>query len=92
MTDDATRNPFGKVIAKAWSDEAFKAQLLNEPAAALAAAGVDVPKGVTVKVVENTDSLFHLVLPLRPDGELDDEALDKVAGGDRCIYGCMTGE
>jgi len=36
---------------------------------------------VTVKVVENTDTHHHLVLPPKPTGELSDEALDKVAGG-----------
>ena len=46
---------YAKVVARAWSDEAFKTQLLNEPAAALAAAGVEVPDGMTVKVVENAD-------------------------------------
>jgi hypothetical protein len=44
-------------------------------------AGVAVLEGVTVKVVENTESHFHLVLPPKPTGELSDEALDKVAGG-----------
>jgi hypothetical protein len=80
-----------KVVARALSDSAFKAQLLNEPAAALAAAGVDLPEGVTVKVVENTESLFHLVLPRRPDGELDDAALDKIAGGTNQMYQDLKG-
>jgi len=34
-----------------------------------------------VTVVENTDELFHLVLPPVPSDELSDEALDAVAGG-----------
>ena len=33
------RQDYAKVVARAWSDETFKAQLLNEPAAALAAEG-----------------------------------------------------
>jgi hypothetical protein len=36
---------------------------------------------MTVTVVENTDKLFHLVLPPVPSDELSDEALDAVAGG-----------
>ncbi len=75
------RQDYAKVVARAWSDEAFKAQLLSDPAAALKEVGVAVPEGVEVKVVENTATLFHLVLPPRPDEELSDEALDKVAGG-----------
>ncbi len=45
------------------------------------AEGIDVPAGMTVTVVENTDKLFHLVLPPVPSDELSDEALDAVAGG-----------
>ena len=72
---------FAKIIAKAWRDPAFKAELIANPAAALKAEGIDVPAGMTVTVVENTDKLFHLVLPPVPSDELSDEALDGVAGG-----------
>ena len=71
----------GRIIARAWRDPAFKAKLLGDPHAALKDAGVAIPEGVTVKVVENTDTHHHLVLPPKPTGELSDEALDKVAGG-----------
>ena len=70
----------GTVIAKAWTDEGFKARLLADPAAVLAAEGVQTPAGVTLKVVENTASLLNLVLPARPT-ELSDSDLDQVAGG-----------
>ena len=66
---------------KAWRDPAFKAELIANPAAALKAEGIDVPAGMTVTVLENTDELFHLVLPPVPSDELSDEALDAVAGG-----------
>jgi Nitrile hydratase, alpha chain len=72
---------FAKIIAKAWRDPSFKAELIANPAAALKAEGIDVPAGMTVTVVENTDKLFHLVLPPVPSDELSDEALDAVAGG-----------
>ena len=71
----------GKIIARAWRDPAFKAKLLADPQATLKEAGVAVPAGVKVTVVENTDSHFHLVLPPKPAGELSDAELDKVAGG-----------
>ena len=73
---------YAKVVARAWSDPAFKAQLLADPNAVLVAAGASVPPGVKIRVVENTDTLVHLVLPPRPaDGELSDAALERVAGG-----------
>ena len=72
---------FAKIIAKVWRDPVFKAELIANPAAALKAEGIDVPAGMTVTVVENTDKQFHLVLPPKPTGELSDRALDGVAGG-----------
>ena len=72
---------FGKNIAKAWRDPAFKAELIANPAAALKAEGIDVPDGMAVTVVENTDKQFHLVLPPVPTDELSDDALDGVSGG-----------
>ncbi|WP_368419954.1 hypothetical protein [Rhodovarius sp.] len=42
-----------------------------------------MPAGLTVRVVENTDKQFHLVLPPVPTDELSEEALDGVAGGRR---------
>ena len=72
---------FGKIIAKAWRDPAFKADLIANPAAALKAEGIDVPAGMAVTVLENTDKQFHLVLPPVPTDELSEEALDAVAGG-----------
>ena len=86
MPENDTAPDFAKIIAKAWRDPAFKAELIANPAAALKAEGIDVPAGMTVTVVENTDKLFHLVLPPVPSDELSDEALDAVAGGGKAGY------
>ena len=72
---------YGKLVAKAWRDPAFKAKLIADPQAVLREAGMAVPAGVTVKVVENTGTHLHFVLPPKPTGQLSDEALDEVAGG-----------
>ena len=61
----------------------FTAALNANPAAALKAEGIDVPDGVAVTVVENTDKHFHLVLPPTPTDELSAEALDAVVGAGR---------
>ena len=52
----ALQAKYGKVIAKAWSDTAFKSRLLSNPKAVLIEAGVEVPAGVSVKVVEDTET------------------------------------
>jgi hypothetical protein len=79
----------GKVIAKTWSDPAFKQKLLTDTAATLKAEGIEVPAGVQVRAVENTATLIYVVLPPKPaPGALSDEDLEKVAGGDPCS--CLT--
>jgi len=72
-----------KAIARAWTDQAYKAKLLNDPHAALSEVGVEVPAGITAQVVENTNDTQHLVLPVAPveAGEMSVEDLEKVAGG-----------
>jgi len=82
-------NPYGQLIAKAWSDEGFKAKLLSDPKAAMKEVGMDVPEGVDIEVVESTQEKVYLVIPAKPVGELSDEDLDKVAGGR--FAGCNGG-
>jgi len=72
-----------KLIAKAMKDAGFRAELVKNPSAAIAKElGVKLPAGVTVKVVEDTASVVHLVLPPVPaKGQLSDGELESVAGG-----------
>jgi hypothetical protein len=73
---------WGELVSKAWADPALKKRLLADPAAVLNENGLLLPAGVTVKVVENTDKLCHLTLPLAPSAaELSEEELEAVAGG-----------
>jgi len=69
----------GPVVARAWRDAAFRQRLLAEPVATLREAGIAVPDDVQVRVVEDTDTLIHLILPARPAGDLSDEDLDQTA-------------
>ena len=56
-------------------------QLVAGGASALRALGVGVPDGVTVKFVEDSATVRHLVIPAPEGAELTDADLDKVAGG-----------
>ena len=89
MTNE--NNAYAKVVAKAWGDEAFHAQLLADPNAALAGEGIEAPDGKKFAVVEDTADLVHVVLPARPT-ELSDDDLDAVAGGFSYIPRCGTAE
>jgi len=55
-----------RLIAKAWQDEAFRKRLIKSPRKVLTEEGVDVPAGVRIKVVQNTASQTHLVIPAKP--------------------------
>ena len=81
MAEDEQARQYGKLIAKAWSDEDFKARLKADPRAAMAEVGMSIPDGHTLHVHEGTADEHHLVIPHPPVGELSDEDLDQVAGG-----------
>ena len=82
-----TSNKMAQLMAKVAADETLRAQLIATPAAILKAEGIEVPEGLEIKVLENTDAVFHLVLP-QNSSELSDEDLDAVAGGFCPIIGC----
>ena len=77
---DEQTKAYGRVVAKAWSDEAFKQRLLADPGAVLKAEGVALPEDAELRLVENTDNLVYLTLPAKPSA-LSDEQLGQVAGG-----------
>jgi hypothetical protein len=73
---------YGQLVARTWSDEAFKQRLLAAPGPTLAEQGIPIPPGVEVRMHENTPTVFHLALPPQPGEELSDEQLEAIAGGD----------
>lgn len=79
---------YSQIVAKCWADSDFKARLLADPNAALAAEGIAVPEGMELRIVENTPSLTYIVLPEIPqESELTDEALGGVVGGGNSTCG-----
>jgi hypothetical protein len=75
-------NLHNKLIAKAWSDPAFKQQLLKNPKAIAAQHGLPTPEGIEIRVVENTPNLVHIILPSKPTEDLlSIQQLDAVVGG-----------
>ena len=55
--------------------------------AVLAERGIEMPDGMDVTVVENSDNTVHITLPMAPDGhaELSDEELSNAAGGTEAL-------
>jgi hypothetical protein len=56
-------SPFGRLVQRAVKDPDQRRQLLAAPRQVLVEAGVELPEGVEVEVLENTDTVVHLVLP-----------------------------
>lgn len=50
-----------RIVARAWTDAAFKKRLLEDANAAVAEMGFEVP-GLKLVVLENTDDLHHMVV------------------------------
>lgn len=65
-TSTVTVDQLSSVVQKAASDPAFRAELLANPASTLQSAGVSIPAGARVKVVEDTQNLRYLLVSARP--------------------------
>ena len=81
MTDQ--RNKLAALFAACWKDDALKTRFMADPKAVLAEHGMDLPDGIEVNVVENTDNCVHITMPAAPEGHqnLSDEELSNAAGG-----------
>ena len=68
--NEAIRNAFQQLVSRAHRDEPFKRRLLADPIAAAEEAGIQVPYEFKarskIRVVQDTDSVRHLVLPVSP--------------------------
>lgn len=51
-----------KVVARAWTDPAYKARLLEEGTTAIAELGFSGPQGEHIVVLENTPAIHHVVV------------------------------
>ncbi len=79
-----TRGSIQDLVAQKAGDAKFRQGMLSDPKATLEGAlGAEIPGGVKVKVVEETAGTYYVVLPhvTKEGAELDDSALEKVAGG-----------
>jgi hypothetical protein len=73
----SSKEAWKKITERAWTDDAFRQQLVDNPNKVLKDAGVDVPAGVNFVVVENEPDRLHLVLPSRPGEELTGSVANK---------------
>ncbi len=73
-----------ELIARVADDEEFRAQLLENPRAAIQqATGIAIPEDFTIQVHEEDSMTVHVVLPA--SGQLTESDLELVAGGNGLI-------
>ena len=84
-----------RLIQRSMEEEDFRQKLLDDPKGTLEQElGTRLPEAVRVMAVEETQDTIYLVLPFsspvgREGGELSDEALESVAGGqDDSVSNC----
>jgi hypothetical protein len=72
-----------KAIAKAWKEPEFKKRLKSNPKEALKEIGWDLTKKKEVKIIEDTEETFTLVIPSSPSNikSLSEKELVDIAGG-----------
>ena len=75
------------------TDDDLRASLASNPQETLRSVGANIPEGVSVEVVEETDDKTYFVMPRKvesPERELSDQELAPAAGGAGCLQIGMT--
>jgi hypothetical protein len=86
LTPQDFSKKIAQLTARAWSDDAFKKRLLSDPMSVAKEYDIPVPPGSQIRIVEDTPTVRHFILPPKPPAEeLSDEMLEQVAGG-----GCLN--
>ncbi len=68
-------------------DPDFRSNLNSDPVAALSENSIQVVPDTEVRIVEDTDEVFHFILPPDFNASVGDEVLNAVAGGGKCVGG-----
>ena len=60
---ERSRQVFANIVAKYYGDPDFKAKVDANPTETLRAEGVQIPPGVSMKLLFDSDKVLHVVLP-----------------------------
>lgn len=85
MTD--AQKKIGELICRAWCDDEFRTRLLSDTEAVLRENGVHVPDGVKVQAIENSEAVYYLFIPPKPELR---EVEITAKGGDFCSCCCQA--
>ena len=73
-----------RIVKRCWTDEAFRRDLLADPAACFVKyTGLPAEQAPAIVIHEESGSDWHIVIPAKPAqaGELSDADLERIAGG-----------
>lgn len=73
------KNPLHDIIVRTCLDRTFRSEFIEDPAKVLRRFGIQVPEGISIKVIENKDNDIHIVLPSDPLNEPAGWASGKMA-------------
>jgi hypothetical protein len=72
-------------------DKTLRAQFIKNPKAVLRKRGVDVPDGLTLKVVEDSMDTMTITLPPFVGPDLSEDNLREAMAGGRCTWCTLCG-
>jgi anti-sigma B factor antagonist len=85
------KNPLHEVLVQTCTDKVFRERFVKDPAGVLRKASIQVPDGITIKVLQNTDDQIYIVLPTsledQPAGWTHQE---RPAPGEMCESASLT--
>jgi hypothetical protein len=84
------------LVAKAWKNESFKQELLNNPKAIIEQEfGAQLPEALKIQIMEEDTETLYITLPTLPEWnreELSDKELEAVVGGAGDLFGAVFPE
>ena len=82
-SSDSPQKELILLVVNSVKNNQLKQQFINDPKGTLTReCGIELPEEMSVKVMENSESSTHYIIPPGNMGELSDEELKQVAGGD----------
>ena len=72
---------YGKFMSRVQGDPELRARVFAAPTDVLKEQGLDVPREVEIRVVEDSAEVWHVILPPSPNAALTDASMEAVAGG-----------
>ena len=73
-------NKFVQLLEACLDDDELKDSFKSDPSGVMAERGIEVPEGITFKVIENTDDCAHITLPKRNTGSTSASSLAQDMG------------